>query len=149
MHECWSNAYSTSRKAFLERLCHLCCKGGTPGEPCLHYDVLLRLSNHAMMSQTGVQLRGDGGTHCVHGCRSAAWDASLVGLGEAQGGGGHGRQQEDGAGQEDAAPGAVHLAAVQRLHRPEGVHHRLPVGELELGEFLQLRAQDINTDVRL
>lgn len=58
MHE--STPYGTFHKAFLQSLCHLCRKGRTPGESCLHYNVVDHPRNHAMTKlQTGVQLKSD------------------------------------------------------------------------------------------
>lgn len=54
MHKCWSNPYSTFRKAFFERLGHLCCKWRLW---VTHDCTVNRLSNHAMeILQIGVQL---------------------------------------------------------------------------------------------
>lgn len=59
-------------------------RGGTPGESCLHYDVVDHLSNHAMkMLQTRVQLRSDTelivfmGVVVQHGMPRSSWAGTV------------------------------------------------------------------------
>lgn len=146
MHECWSSPYSTFRKAFLERLCHLCCKGGTPSESCLHYDVVLATMQWCYKPGFSWGVIQNLVCSWMSQC-SMGWLA-LVGLGQSQGSG-NGGHKEGGAGHDHRASRPEHLPAVQGLDRPEGPHHRLSIVELELREHTELREQEINTDVKL
>lgn len=42
---------------------------------------------------------------------------------------------------DDLASRVRHLPSIQGLHRPVGVHHRFPTGELKLRELIKLQRQ--------